>query len=81
MGITKSQCRFPVFAYLSGKSHKVSMKLETKSSFTSFLETFEIDKKMERYIKNGIMEIHTHIVCRCAIADTDIFTYLSSKSI
>ena len=80
MGITKSQCRFPVFAYLSGQSHKVSMKLETKCSLTSFLETFEIDRKMERYIKNGIMEIHTHTLSVCVLLLIQIYLRISAAS-
>ena len=61
MTITKSHCRFPVFVYLSGQLHQVTMKLESKrSSFISLLETLKIDRKMDRYIKIGIMSIHTH---------------------
>ena len=52
MKITESQCRFPVFVYLIGQLHHVSMKLESKRrSLISLLQTLNIDRKMERVIK------------------------------
>ena len=50
--ITKSHCRFPVFVYLGGQSHKVSMKLKSKRiSFISLLKPFEIDRRWTDRLK------------------------------
>ena len=69
MNITKYHCKFPRFVNLDEQLHQVRMMLEWKwSSFIFLLETLEIDRKIDRQIKIGIIwnnintYTHTHII-------------------
>ena len=49
MKIAQSHYRYPVFVDLGGQSHQVSMKLDQEKSISiSLLQTFEIERKMDR---------------------------------